>query len=224
MGCNSYMYLKVTILDGGDAAREEAVRFAGESGWHVHEDAVGRVELRAEVENGWLPDVIGNLARDLSSLRLPATSWEALAEWYSYEDPHADGSAAKVRIAGGEISEYRESRTVYVDDDAPEWLGFELEPTEDDNAASVLPQPVMTYEQAIAEAAPREAEFHETLERFRRHPSNSYLEDQVTRLACRLNGYCDAIADMFGIGYDAVYEAAYGAYVDSVNCTAVSAK
>ena len=150
-------------------------------------------------------------------MRLPATSWEALAEWYSYEDPHADGSAAKVHIAGGEISEYRESRTVYVDADVPEWLGFELEPTEDDNAASALPQPVMTYEQAIAEAAPREAEFHETLERFRRHPSNSYLEDQVTRLACRLNGYCDAIADMFGIGYDAVYEAAYEAYIDNVN-------
>ena len=46
----------------------------------------------------------------------------------------------------------------------------------------------------------------------------------LTRLACRLNGYCDAIADMFGIGYDAVYEAAYEAYIDSVNCTAVSAK
>lgn len=79
--------------------------------------------------------------------------WEALAEWYSYEDPHADGSAAKVRISGGEISEYRTSLTVYVDADVPEWLGFELEQPEDANAASGFPQLVMTYEQATAEAA-----------------------------------------------------------------------
>lgn len=47
MGCNSYTYLKVTVLDKGEDAREEAERFAGESGWYVHGDALGRVVLQA---------------------------------------------------------------------------------------------------------------------------------------------------------------------------------
>ena len=37
-------------------------------------------------------------------------------------------------------------------------------------------------------------------------PSNSYLDDQVTRIVYRITRYCDAIASMIGDGRDAVYE------------------
>ena len=70
----------------------------------------------------------------------------------------------------------------------------------------MLPKPEKTYEQMIAEARPREAEFREALARLQDDPSSRFLEDQATRMACGLTGYCDAIADMFGLGYDVVYE------------------
>ena len=82
---------------------------------------------------------------------------------------------------------------------------------------AMMPKPGKTYEQMIAEAKPREVEFREAMESYREDPSNSYLDDQVTRLACRLTGYCDAIADVFGIGYDTVYEDVHEAYIDHVN-------
>jgi len=82
---------------------------------------------------------------------------------------------------------------------------------------AMMPICEKTYEQMIAEAKPREVEFREAMERYREDPSNIYLDDQVTRLACRLTGYCDAIADMFGVGYDTVYEDVHGAYIDHVS-------
>ena len=77
--------------------------------------------------------------------------------------------------------------------------------------SAMLPKPEKTYEQMIAEARPREAEFREALARLQADPSSWFLEDQVTRLACSLTGYCDAIADLFGVGYDVVYEDVYEA-------------
>ena len=74
-----------------------------------------------------------------------------------------------------------------------------------------------TYEQMIAEAKPGEVEFSEAMDRYREDPSSSYPDDQVTRIACRFTGYCDAIADMFGIGYDTVCEDVYEAYIDHVS-------
>ena len=82
---------------------------------------------------------------------------------------------------------------------------------------AMMPICEKTYEQMIAEAKPREVEFRKAMERYREDPSNIYLDDQVTRLACRLTGYCDAIADMFGVGYDTVYEDVHEAYIDHVN-------
>lgn len=72
--------------------------------------------------------------------------------------------------------------------------------------SAMLPKFEKTYEQMIVEARPREAEFRKALARPQADPSSRFLEDQVTRLACGLTGYCDAIADMFGVGYDVVYE------------------
>lgn len=71
---------------------------------------------------------------------------------------------------------------------------------------AMLQKPGKTYVQMVAEAKPKEIEFLEAMDRYREKPSNSYLDNQVTRLACRLTGYCDAIADMFGDGYDTVCE------------------
>lgn len=216
MGCRSYTYLKLTILREDAAARAEGARFARAHGWHVEEDAHGRTVLRAEVSSGWLSDVMHDLEAELSGLELPTTAWELEADFYSEEDAHDDGAAAKVRVSGGKIAGYLESRTVFVEAEPPKWLAFELDP-EGRTFASDLPKPDMTYGQMVAEAKPRQAEFQETMDRFLRDSANRVLDDQATRLACRLTGYCDAIADMFGIGYDAVYQDVHDAYIDHVN-------
>lgn len=216
MSCRSYTYLKLTILREDGAARAEGGRFARANGWHAENDAHGRTVLRAEVEGGWIADVMHGLSSELSGLGLPATDWELAADSYSEEDSHEDGSAVQVRVSGGRVSEYRESRTVFVEAEPPKWLSFELDAPQG-AAAAALPMSEMTYGQMVAEAKPRQVEFQETMDRFLREPTNRVLDDQATRLACRLTGYCDAIADMFGIGHDAVYQDVHEAYIDHVN-------
>ena len=75
----------------------------------------------------------------------------------------------------------------------------------------MLQKPGKTYEQMIAEVKPKGIEFLEAMDRYREEPSNGYLDNQVTRLACRLTRHCDAIADMFGVGYDTVDEDVHNA-------------
>lgn len=75
-------------------------------------------------------------------------------------------------------------------------------------------EPCVGFDEMIRRAAEMESEFYGVLEELKADPHNSTLDHEVTKAACKLNGYKDAIADMFGRSYDEVYVAVHDAYAD----------
>ena len=63
-----------------------------------------------------------------------------------------------------------------------------------------------TYIQMLNLAVDKQQAFNKAHAQVLSHPNNLAAEREELRLAADLCGYCDAIADMFGKGYDDVYQ------------------
>lgn len=68
-----------------------------------------------------------------------------------------------------------------------------------------------SYETMLYLAAMKMREFQRYQEIAKKHPDNKAAWEHAERLAINATAYCDAVADMFDLGYDAMYENAHKA-------------